>query len=102
MKLALVLAFALLALSLPASAATAPTAAPAEASIQAPTADGALPFLDLAIKPIIRFCDSVQGTTCGGSGATTTCTDVCGHRYTCTCSVGWPGGPLVWHCPFTC
>lgn len=48
MKVALVLAFALLALSLPASAAAA---TPEETSMQAFAADGA-PFLDLGIKPM--------------------------------------------------
>jgi hypothetical protein len=100
MKITLVLVFALIALSLPVSAATA---TPEETSIQALATDG-VRFLNLGIKPmpITPLCDDVEGQTCFGNGTTKVCKDWCGYQYTCTCHVGWPGGPLVWSCPPTC
>lgn len=98
MRVALALAFALFALALPAAAAeTVPVASietPSFAEVPAPEF--------LAKPPLIFYCWYIEGTTCGGVGSSTTCTDVCGYYYTCTCAQPWGGGSPVWQCPYTC
>ncbi|HEV7672350.1 MAG TPA: hypothetical protein VGS22_27845 [Thermoanaerobaculia bacterium] len=98
MKLALVLAFALLALSLPAAAAAT---APVAASIQAPAADQ-VPNPEFLRATITYYCWYLDQTSCNSVGATQTCTDVCDYFYTCTCQQPWGGGSPVWACPSTC
>ncbi|HEV7670456.1 MAG TPA: hypothetical protein VGS22_18205 [Thermoanaerobaculia bacterium] len=79
MKPAFVLALALFALSLPASAAAAPEVS---SSVQAPAADSNPDPIFLGPKP---YCWIVEGTTCSPLGSTTPCTDACSNPLSCTC-----------------
>jgi hypothetical protein len=92
-KLALLMAFALFALTVPASAAEISQAAPAvtpEHQIEGP-----LPMLERVIKPIPR-CSAVTGT-CSPTGSTMACTDACNNHLSCTCTASH-----TWFCQQEC
>ena len=93
MKVALALAFALFALSLPVAAAdTVQQTAPAQPAAieQAKTFD------------VEGYCWDFEGRACGPVGSTRGCYDVCNYHYTCTCTQPWYGGSPIWICPYTC
>ena len=90
-KLALLIALALFALTVPASAAepaqTAPAVTPAQ-QIGTPS------LLERIVKPV-PYCSAVTGTC--SPGATTPCTDVCGDHLSCTCT-----SFHSWFCQYEC
>ena len=103
-KVAFLVAFALLALTLPASAAEvpeAPEAAPVELLEVAPAMTPQQPIEqpDPLFK-IVPFCWTVQGTSCTAVGSTKRCTDVCGSQLSCTC-INF-GGQRYWNCQIEC
>ncbi len=98
---ALVVAVALLALAVPASAGeiseAAPQMTPAQ-QIEAP-----LSPIDLGITPVpvAPSCDNVNSLACPSAGATTVCRDGCGYKVTCVCTTHV--GPLkYWVCGWQC
>lgn len=104
-NLALVVAVALLALAVPASAGeTTSGAAPAMTPAQ-PT-EGLLPPVELKFRPLIPFCSDVHFTSCSTNGATRRCTDVCGSQLSCTCEIyyTYPHTPVgtYWNCDQEC
>lgn len=92
-KLALLMALALFALTVPASAAETSNTAPA--MTPAHQIDGPLPLLERVIKPIPR-CSAVTGT-CSPTGSTMACTDACGDHLSCTCT-----SSHTWFCQQEC
>jgi hypothetical protein len=102
-KFALVLAFALLPLAVPASAAEISKVAPAttpEQQIKGPVAPVEMMY---PLPPLIQYCSVVQGTSCTTVGSTKACTDVCGDQLSCTCSYYY-SNPNVhfWDCDWEC
>jgi hypothetical protein len=86
-KLALVIAFALLA-SVSVSAAEISQAAPVTpaASALEQQVQGTPPlFFEANFRPPVPRCYTVDGTSCPAAGATTPCTDVCNNALSCTC-----------------
>ena len=99
---AFLVAFALLALTVPASAAeTSSKAAPA-ATLEQQT-EGPLPLLWKIKPPLVQRCYMVQGTSCTTAGATMSCTDACSNNLSCTC-VYYYSNPSVkfWNCDLEC
>ncbi len=101
MKLALVLALSLFALTLPAPAATAPEVT--SSSVQTNVSDSA-PAPTFLIPKLLLYCWNVEGTTCGPVGSTTGCTDGCSNVLSCTCrSYVWLGQTVrYWDCQEPC
>jgi hypothetical protein len=104
-KLALLIAVALLALTVPAAAAEVSEAVP-EAAPVAPVQQQIgepLPLL-LAIGPapvFTPYCHTIHGTTCTAQvGAKRSCTDVCGNNLSCTCTAY--AGKKYWWCQYEC
>ncbi|HZF13158.1 MAG TPA: hypothetical protein VFE33_30570 [Thermoanaerobaculia bacterium] len=95
---AFVVAFVLLSLAVPASAAEIAKAAPA-ATVQAQT-PAPLPWLEMGIKPLLQRCSLVQGTSCPTVGATMACTDACNDQLSCTCI--FFNGVRFWDCLVEC
>lgn len=92
-KLALLIALALFALTLPASAAETSQTAPAvtpEHQIDQP-----LPMLERIITLVPR-CSAVTGS-CSPVGSTKACTDACGDHLSCTCT-----SSHTWFCQQEC
>ena len=102
MKFAFALAFALFALVLPTSAATAPEVA--SAPVQANISDSAPAPIPLIPQYLRQYCWDVEGTTCSPVGSTTGCTDVCFNQLSCTCrSYVWLGQTVrYWDCQEVC
>jgi hypothetical protein len=97
---AFVIAFALLALAAPASAAEISKAASATTLQQ--QIEGRPAPLELFRQPIPR-CSAIQGTSCTSVGSTTPCTDVCNNQLSCTCSYYY-STPIqqLWNCDWEC
>jgi hypothetical protein len=97
---ALMVAFALLPLAVPASAAEISKAAPATTLEQI---TGQAPPLEMMRPPLTPYCSAVQGTSCTTVGATTPCTDVCSNQLSCTCGYNY-SNPNVkfWNCDWEC
>jgi hypothetical protein len=91
-KLALLIALALFALTVPASAAETSQTAPAMTPAQQ---IGTPSLLERIIKPIPR-CSAVTGT-CSPTGSTMACTDACGDHLSCTCT-----SSHTWFCQQEC
>ncbi|HYH45462.1 MAG TPA: hypothetical protein VEG34_07220 [Thermoanaerobaculia bacterium] len=99
--LALLVAVALLALAVPASAAevspasTAASAAPLELP-----AEGQFTPIDLLIITPIQYCSSVHGTSCPARSGPRSCTDVCQNQLRCDCR--FYSGAWRWYCQQEC
>ena len=99
-NLALAVAFALLALTIPASAAEVPEAAPATEVFQLPQTEE-----PVAVTPLkIRLpCSFIEETSCPYAGNTQTCYDVCGYAVSCTCTASSPNPNYrFWRCGWQC
>jgi hypothetical protein len=96
-NLALLVAFALLALAVPASAAEISEAPPAT-TLEQQTSGPVAPLQ--MIPPLIPYCSAVNGTSCTTVGATKRCTDVCSSQLSCTCTSF--GGTKFWYCDQEC
>jgi hypothetical protein len=98
---AFMVAFALLALTVPASAAEISTAAPVTLE---QLFEGPAP-LEMGKPPlvIVPYCWTVHGTSCTEIGATRACTDVCSSQLSCTCTYDY-SNPSVWYwyCDLEC
>lgn len=101
-KFAFLVAFALLALTLPMSAVETPEAVPAApvVTLQEQIEGPATPLMLIKPPIPIPFCWQVQGTSCPQVGATKACTDVCSNQLSCTC-VAW-SGQRFWNCQQEC
>jgi hypothetical protein len=98
---ALMVAVALLAFAVPASAAEISEAAfltTLAQQIEAP-----LPPIDLGLTPVpvTPSCDNVNSLACPRAGATTVCLDGCGHQVSCTCYT-YVGTLKYWSCGWQC
>jgi hypothetical protein len=98
---ALVVAVALLALAVPASASEISEAAfltTLAQQIEAP-----LSPIDLGITPvpIPPSCDNVNSLACPRAGATTVCRDGCGYHVSCVCTT-YVGTLKYWNCGWQC
>jgi len=102
---ALVAAFALLPLAVPASAAETSTAAPA-ATLEQQTKGPVSPVEMMFPPPSpVPYCSAVQGTSCTPEGSTRACTDVCNDSLGCTCSRYYYSSysyTLLWNCDWEC
>ncbi len=95
-KLALLIALALFALTVPASAAeTAQTAPTAQMVTPEHSIDQPLPMLERIITLVPR-CSAVTGS-CSPVGSTKACTDACGDHLSCTCT-----SSHTWFCQQEC
>jgi hypothetical protein len=95
-KLALLIALALFALTVPASAADiSDTSQTAPAMTPAHQIDGPLPMLERVITLVPR-CSAVTGS-CSPVGSTKACTDACGDHLSCTCT-----SSHTWFCQQEC
>jgi hypothetical protein len=98
---ALLVALALLALTVPASAAEISKAAPATTLGQ--QTGGVVPPFELKFRPLTPRCSAAQGTSCTTAGATMGCTDVCNNQLSCTCSYNYSNpSVLFWNCDWEC
>lgn len=98
---ALVIAVALLALAVPASAGEISEAAfltTLAQQIEAP-----LSPINLGITPVptAPFCDNVNSLACPRAGATTVCRDGCGYSVSCVCTT-YVGTLKYWSCGWQC
>jgi hypothetical protein len=102
---ALVAAFALLASTVPASAAeiSGESSKVAPATTLEQQLEGRVAPLELIKPPLIQRCWMVQGTSCTTIGATMGCTDSCSNNLSCTC-VYYYSNPSVWfwNCDWEC
>jgi hypothetical protein len=98
-----VVAFALLPLAAPASAAEISKVAPAPTLEQATEGPVAPVERMYPPPPLIERCSVVQGTSCTTVGSTKACTDVCNNQLSCTCSYYY-SNPNVhfWDCDWEC
>ena len=97
---ALVVAVALLALAVPASAGEISEIAPL--TTLTPQIEGPLSPIDLGITPVpTQSCDNVNSLACPSAGATTVCRDGCGHQVTCVCTT-YVGTLKYWSCGWQC
>lgn len=97
----LVVAVALFALAVPASAGEISEAAfltTLAQQIEAP-----LSPIDLGITPMptIPSCDNVNSFRCSSAGATTVCHDGCGFQVSCVCTT-YVGTLRYWRCGWQC
>ncbi len=101
---ALVVAFALLALTIPASAAeiSAEISKAAPATTLDPQIEGRVQPLEM-IRPFLQYCSAVQGTSCTTIGSKMGCTDSCSNQLSCTCTYYY-SNPSVhfWNCDWEC
>ena len=99
-NLAFAIAFALLALTIPASAAEVPEAALAMEIFQLPQTEEPVAATPLKIK---LPCSFIEGTSCPYAGNTQTCYDVCGYSVSCTCTASSPNPNYrFWRCGWQC
>jgi hypothetical protein len=97
---AFVIAFALLALAVPASAAEISNVATTTTLLQ--QIEGRPAPLELFRQPI-PYCSAVQGTSCTTLGATMGCTDVCNDQLSCTCTSLYSNpSARIWNCSVEC
>ena len=111
-NLALLIAFVVLALAAPVSAAEDATFAPAmalEQQAEGPAAPATTldqqtegPVAPLFMIPqLIQYCSVVHGTVCTQAvGTKKSCTDVCHNNLSCTCTA-W-NGAKYWYCQQEC
>jgi hypothetical protein len=97
---ALVVAFALLAVTVPASAAEMSKAAPTTTLEQ--RIEGWVPPLELIKPPLVERCYAVHGTSCTSLGSTKACTDVCSNQLSCTCTYFSNPNVWFWFCDQEC
>jgi hypothetical protein len=98
-NLVLLVALALFALTVPASAAETAKGAPA---VTSPSQAAAFPDLARIIKPV-PGCAASQGTSCTTLGSTMACTDVCHDKLSCTCVSSFSNPSVhVWSCQAEC
>lgn len=93
-KLALLVAFALLPLAIPASAADVSSETPTTAVEQQTEGPVAPVMLVAALAP---YCSTLQGISCTPTVSTRSCTDVWYNKLSCTCT-----SAHVWSCSAGC
>jgi len=98
---AILVAVALLALAVPASADEISDAA--FLTTLAQQVEAPLPPIDLGIKPVPTrpSCDNVNSLPCSSAGSTTVCQDGCGFSVTCVCTTH-VGTLRYWVCGWQC
>jgi hypothetical protein len=107
-KLALVVAFALLA-AISVSGSEIPKVAPATTTLDQQAQRTPPLFFEANFKVPPPRCSALDGTSCPTDGATTACTDVCNDALSCTCYsyyTGYPVHPVLvgryWYCNQEC
>jgi hypothetical protein len=98
---ALLVAVALLALAVPASAAENPTVSTVDLAtiFEQPAEGGQSTPIDL-VPVLIPRCSSVNGTSCPARSGPRSCTDVCHNQLSCTCI--YYSGAWRWRCQQEC
>ena len=98
---ALLVAIALVAFAVPASAGEISQAVLASTPEQ--QSERPVPPFEPVKPPPIEYCSAVQGTSCTTLGDRKSCTDVCSSQLSCTCGYDY-GNPGVWYwnCDWEC